>query len=120
QRLNTGNFTLTLADGDIDTIHILTFLVDNCINRNRGLACLAVTNNQLTLTTTNRDHRINGYDTCLDRTVNAFTLHNARCNPFDIIKSIWFDWTFAIEGVTQRINNTTNQAHTHRHGSDTS
>ena len=55
------NGTGLLTDGNIDTIDRLaclieTLLVDDGINSNSGLTRLTVTNNELTLSTTNGDH----------------------------------------------------------------
>ena len=44
------------ANRNVDTSHVLTFLIDDGINRNGCFTCLAVTNNQLTLTTANWHH----------------------------------------------------------------
>ena len=50
-----------LSDSNIDTINrvallIEALLIDDSINGNGCLTCLAVTNDKLTLTTTNRNH----------------------------------------------------------------
>ena len=56
-----------LTNGDIDTDHILAALVDNGINTNGSLTGLLIADDQLTLTLTDGDHRVDGLDTGLDR-----------------------------------------------------
>src|SRR3982750_1549836 len=77
---------LLLTNGDIDTDQIFALLIDNRINRDGGLACLAVTDDQLALTTTNRDQGIDGGDTCLYRRIHRLALNNARSNTLDVTK----------------------------------
>ncbi len=52
-----------LTDSHIDTVHRIACqeviaLIDNRINRDRGLSCLTVTDNQLTLSASDRDHGV--------------------------------------------------------------
>ena len=64
QSLNKSSYgRCLLTDGNINTINWFsclkeTLLVDNGINGNSGLTRLTVTNNQLTLSTTNRNHGV--------------------------------------------------------------
>lgn len=50
-----------LADRTIDTEYILVALVDDCVDGKRGLARLAVAENQLPLAATNRDERVDEF-----------------------------------------------------------
>ena len=56
---------LFLTNCNIDTKDILSFLIDNRIKSNGCLTSLSVTDNQLTLTTANRDHGVNRLNSCL-------------------------------------------------------
>ena len=47
-----------LADGDVDTLNAGALLVDDRIDRHRALAGLAVADDQLALTATDRHHRV--------------------------------------------------------------
>ena len=85
QRLHeSGNRTGFLANGNINTIYWITivkilFLVDNGINSNGRFTRLTVTNDQLSLATTNRNHTINGLQTGLQRLLYRLTEDYTRC-----------------------------------------
>jgi len=64
------------------------FLVDDRINRNSGLTNLTVTNDQLTLTTADRYHGVNRFQTNLHGLVNGLTGDNARSNLFQARRSL--------------------------------
>src|SRR5690606_20099024 len=65
------------------------------------------------------DHRINGEDTGLDRTVHIAALDHARGDALDIVKRIGLDGALAVDGVTERVDDAANQAHADRHRGDT-
>ena len=59
-----------LADGYIDTVDrfalfVKFLLVDDGVNGNGGLTRLTVTDNQLTLSATDRNHRVDSFQTRL-------------------------------------------------------
>jgi hypothetical protein len=62
---DAGNFRFFLADGDVDTDHVLTFLVDDRVDRDRGFAGLAVADDQFALAFADWNHGIDGFDACL-------------------------------------------------------
>src|SRR5574337_602523 len=47
-----------LADRDVDAGHVLALLVDDRVDRDRGLAGLAVADDQLALAAPDRHHRV--------------------------------------------------------------
>src|SRR5690606_41117963 len=65
-----GNGRLLLTDRDIDTLNAGIFLVNDGVDGDRGFTDLTVTDDQLTLATANRHHRINRFQTDLHRLVN--------------------------------------------------
>lgn len=71
-----------LTNGDIDTDHILAALVDNGINTNGSLTGLLIADDQLTLTLTDGDHRVDGLDTGLYRLIYRAALDNAISRRF--------------------------------------
>ena len=79
----TRNSRLLLTDSNVNTDQILPFLVDNSIDRKGCLTGLAVANDQLTLATSNRDHRIDGFDAGLDGSIDILAQHHTRCNALD-------------------------------------
>ena len=75
-----GNLRQFLTNRHINIHHagFLTSLVNHRIDSNCRLTSLAVTNDKLTLTTTDREHRINRHNTGHQRLVNRFTTHHAN------------------------------------------
>ena len=82
-------------------------LIDNRVDRDGGLARRAVTNDKLTLTTTNGNHRVDRHNTRLHRLVDRFTGNNTRCDLVDRIGFVGVDWTLAVDWITNRVNHTT-------------
>ena len=97
---HVSNGGLLLADGDIDTLNAGVFLVDNRINRHGGFTDLAVTNDQLTLTTADWHHGIDGLVTGLNRLVNFTTPDNAGRYLFNRIGLLGFDRAFTVNRIT--------------------
>ena len=107
-----------LADGDIDADHVLTFLIDDGVDRNRGLAGLTVTNDQFTLATTDRNHRVDRFETGLHRLVNRFTFHDTRRLDFNLAVGVRFNRTLTINRNTDTVNDATNQRFADRNLND--
>src|SRR3989338_3276525 len=70
---------LTYRHVDADRARRLrfAFLVDNSVNRDARLAGSAITDYELTLTAPNRNHRVNGLDTGMQRYVHRSTVHHS-------------------------------------------
>ncbi len=58
-----------LADGDVDADDVVALLVDDRVDRDGGLAGLAVADDQLALAAADRDHRVDGLEAGLQRLV---------------------------------------------------
>ena len=114
------NSRLFLTDRHIDTCNILAFLIDNRIDRNSCFTGLSVTDNQLSLTSTDRNQCIDGFDTGLQRFMNRFSCHNTGC--FFLNKSMFgcFDITFTVDRFTKWVNNTADKIVTDRYFQKTS
>ena len=66
-----------LPDRDVDALHALTLLVQDRVDRDGGLAGLAVADDELTLTPTDRRHRVDGLDAGLQRLVHGLATGDA-------------------------------------------
>lgn len=84
--------------------------------RQRGSLCLclclpslSVTNDQLTLTTANGHQGIDGLDTSLHGLAHRHTWDDAGGLDADTETILGVDGTFAIDGITQSIDNTAEQ-----------
>ena len=107
-----------LPDGDIDAYQVFVLLVDDCVYGDGRLACLPVTDYQLSLTPSNGDHRVDGLDTGLNRRVNVLASDYTRCNVLDgsIVACVY--GTLAVDGTTQRVNHSSQEPIPYRDGDD--
>src|SRR5690606_4323135 len=118
-----GRVLLTYRD--IYTEYRLTgiikfLLVDDRIDTNRSLTRLTVADDQLTLTTADRNHRIDSLDTCLQRLSDGLTKDYPRSFAFDRhFVSFPYDWAFTVDRLSQRIHDTAQHTFTYLKGSNT-
>ena len=96
---------LFLSDSYIDTDNIFAFLVDNGIDSDCCFTCLSVADDKFSLTFTDRDHRIDSLDTCLQRFMYRFSLQYARRRILDLSVIFRLDRPLAVDRLTQRIYN---------------
>src|SRR5207249_1367927 len=75
---------LLLADRHVEAVHVLALLIDDRIDRDRGLAGTAVSDDELALTAANRDHRVDRFDPGLHRLVHALARNDARRFDLDL------------------------------------
>ena len=107
-----------LADGNIDAQNVLALLVDDGICGNDGLAGLAVADDQLTLAAADGDHRVDGLDAGLQRLLDRLAVQDAGSRGFDSTVIGSFDGAFAVDGLTQGVDNTPNHPFTDRDRND--
>ena len=96
-----GDSRSFLPDADVDAFNVGTLLVDDRIDGQRRFTGLAVTDNQPALSTTNRDHRVDGLQTSLHRLIYRLALNNPRCNTLDWHKIFGFYRTLTVNRLTQ-------------------
>ena len=106
-QLRNGRTLLT--DGDVDADDILALLVDDGIGGERRLTGLAVADDQLTLTSADRDHGVDRLDTGLQRDRDALTFQDARRGRLDGRVLFCIDGTLAVDRLTQCVDDTTDQ-----------
>ena len=114
-----GHGRALLPDGDIDTDDAVALLVQDGIQRDGGLAGLAVTDDELTLAAANGDHAVDGLDTGLKRHGNGLTLDDTGCRTFHRSVANSLDGTLAIDGRTESIDDTTDERFAHRNRDNT-
>ena len=114
-----------LANGYINAIYRITCfkigtLVDDGIDGNGCLTGLAVTDNQLTLSATNRYHGVHSLQTGLKRLIHRLAEDDSRCLTFQrhFIKFSAYQ-SFAIKRRTQRVYYTAQHTLSHHDGSNT-
>ena len=96
-----------MTDGDIEALYSLAFLIDDRIDRNRGLAGLAVADDQFPLSASDRSHRVDGFDPGLHRLVDRMPFGHSRGDDFDRAANVGGHWSFAVHGIPERIENAT-------------
>ena len=111
----TGNRRRLLADCHIDTDNAGTFLVDDGINRNGGFAGAAVADDQFALAASDGNHGVNGLNAGLQGYVYRLTVCNTGALGFNRAGSRILNRAFPVDGFTQGVNYTAQQAFAYGH-----
>ena len=93
-----------LPDRDVDALHALTALVEDRVDRNRGLAGLAVADDELTLTATDRRHGIDRLDPGLQRLVHRLAADDARRLHLETAERLRLDRTLAVDRLAEGVH----------------
>lgn len=109
-----------LTDGDVDAVKLLglvagvvpTLLVEHGIKSDGSLTSLTVTNDQLTLTTADGNHGIDGLETSLDGLGDGLTGKNTGSLELSTASLGGLDRALAIDGVTESVDDTAEKLHT--------
>ena len=80
---------------------VLLCLRNDGVDSNSRFSSLSITNNQLTLTSTNWNHRVNRHDTSLKWLANRLSWYDTRSNFFDGIVFSRSNVTFTVNWLTQ-------------------
>mgnify|MGYP007061352762 CR=1 FL=1 len=105
---DVGDSGSLLSDSDVDAeklflnvagIEVL-LLVDDGINSNSGLASLSVTNDKLSLSSSDWDQTINGLETGLHWLVDGSSWDNTRGLDFNSLSLFSLDWALSVNWVT--------------------
>ena len=107
-----------LADGAVDAQHVLSALVQDGVDRDGGLACLAVTQNQLPLAAPDGNERVDDLHSCLERHGDRCAVHDVRSRAFDGQTLTGNHRPFTVERPTERIEHASHQCVAHRHVHD--
>ena len=102
-----------LSNGNVNAANLLLritgcpviLLIQNRIDCDGSLAGLPVTDNELTLSTANRDHGVNGLKARLQRLMHRLTLHDAGSLQFEGAASLQVrNLSEAVDGFTHGID----------------
>ena len=115
-----------LTNSNIDTVNrisclIEALLVDDGINGDSSLTCLAVADNQLTLSTTDRNHRVDSLQARLQRFLYRLTIDNARSLAVKrhFKSACQVEVALPIDSLTQRIDDTSEHIVVHADAGNT-
>lgn len=103
-----------LANGNVDTVELLglvvggvpSLLIEHGVKSDGSLSSLTVTNDQLTLTTTNWHHGVDTLHTSLDGLVDGLSGQDTRGLDLGTALLSRLDGALSINWVTKGINNT--------------
>ena len=109
---------LLLADRVVDADDVLVALVDDRVDRDRGLARLPVADDQLALSATDGHHRVDRLEPGLERLANRLTIDDARRNALDGHEGLGRDRTLAVDRLAERVDHAAEQLLADRHRDD--
>ena len=108
--MTAGDRRALLADRDVDAANLLLrvagrpvgLLVDDRVDRDRGLAGLPVADDQLPLAAADRGHRVDGLDAGLHRLLDRLPLHDRRRLHLEGAQRGVLDRAEAVERLAER------------------
>jgi hypothetical protein len=113
-----GDGRTLLADGDVDAVKLLglvvgvvpPLLVEHGVKSDGSLTSLTVTNDQLTLTTADGHHGVDGLKTSLYGLVDRATGKNTGGLLLGTTLLSGLDGTLAVNGVSESVNDTSEKS----------
>ena len=102
-----------LANGHVNALNALALLVDDGVHRDGGLACLAVADDQLALTTPDGYHGVNRLKSCLHGLADRLPADDARSHLFNGSRRAGLDRAFTIRRIAQSIHHPSQQSLAH-------
>jgi len=123
---DVGDSGSLLTDGNVDTVEGLSlvtgvmggFLVKDGVNSDGGLASLSVANNELTLSTTNGNKRVDGLEAGLHGLVHRLTGDNTGGFELNSLALVAEDRALTVNRFTERIDDTAKHAGANWHIDD--
>ena len=109
-----GHGGALLAHGDIDTGDVAALLVDDGVDADRGLAGLAVADDQLPLAAPDGDHGVDGLEPGLQRLHHRLALNDAGSLELDAAALRGLDGAAAVDGLAERVHDPASQRVAHR------
>ena len=107
-----------MANGAIDTNQIATLVVDDGIDRDGGLSGLAVTDDQLALTTADGNHAIDRLESGGHRLTHGLALNHARSKAFQRNEFCGRNRAFVVDWLTERVHHAPDHCVADRHAHD--
>ena len=111
QRSHCGSL---LSDGNIDTDHVLAFLVNDRIYCQRCFSGLTVADDQLSLASSNRNHGINGLNSCLQWFMYRTSFADSRRRTFNSPKFFCYNRSRSVNRLSQSIDHAADHGVSHR------
>src|SRR5690606_39071023 len=115
---HVGDRRRLLADRDVDADQVLALLVDDRVDGDRGLAGLAVADDQLALAAADRHHRVDRLETRLHRLRHRLARDHARRDLLDDVGHLRVDRALAVDRLAERVDDAADQLGAARHLQD--
>src|SRR6185436_9920343 len=107
-----------LPDRDVDAADAGALLVQDRVDRDGGLAGLAVADDELALPAADRDHRVDGLEPRLDGLVHGLAVHHARRLALERTEVARDDRPLAVDRLADRVHHAAVHGVADRHGSE--
>ena len=111
--LELCNGARLLPNGNIDADDVLALLVDNGIERDGGLAGLAVADDELALAAADGEHRVDGQNAGLKRRVDALAVDDAGGGALHRAVAVGADVSLPVNGHAERVHHAAKESLTH-------
>src|SRR5581483_2604631 len=109
-----------LANGAVNTDQVAAFVVDDGVERNSRLPCLAVADDQFALTSADRNHAIDRLETCCHWLPHGLAVDNAGRQALQRNELFSANRALVIDGLSERIDDPADEAFPDRHAHDAS
>ena len=103
-----------LTDGNVDAVKLLllvatlvpSVLVQDGVESDSGLSGLTVTNDKLTLATSDGNHSVDGLETSLNGLTDGLTGQDTRGHKLGTASLGGVDWSLSVNGLTKSVDDT--------------
>ena len=109
---------LLLPDRAVDADDAAVLLVEDCVDRDGGLAGLAVADDQLALTAPDRHHGVDGFQAGLQRLLHRLAIDDAGRQTLDRRELLGDDRSLAVDRLSQRVDDAAEHLFADRHRDD--
>src|SRR6185437_7975445 len=121
-----GDGRALLPNGDIDAVEldffirlrVERFLIEDGVERDSRLSGLTIADDQLALTTADRDQRVDRLEAGRHRLMHRLPWNNARCFDVDACTFVRLDRALSIDRITKSINHASKQTFADGHVDD--
>ena len=113
-----GDRRALLPDRDVHAHEVAATLVQDRVDRNRGLAGRAIADDQLALAAPDRGHRVDRLQPRVHRLLDGLALDHARCLELERSPLLRLDRAEPVERVAERIDDAAEQARADRDAHD--
>ncbi len=112
---HAGHRRVFLPYRHVDALNAGALLVDDGVDGERGLAGLAIADDQLALTAADGHHGVDGLQARLHRLAHRLTGDHAGRHLLNRGRSLGLDLALAVDGLTERVHHSAQKTASYRH-----